>query len=116
MMILSKGDNSNKSRSFEGICTKGSLVQKVYSYVDMLTSLKSYVSHDPTFIWRVEEDIIIVVTSFFVLTRRKMVVAIVNVCVCVCVSRSVRFFLPTSGGFTHIICFYLFIYSLLLCL
>ena len=29
--------------------------------------------------------------------------------------RSVRFFLPTSGGFTHIVCFFS-IYFLLLCL
>jgi hypothetical protein len=35
---------------------------------------------------------------------------IVNVCVGV--SRSVRFFLPTSGGFTHIVCFFFFSPSL----
>ena len=31
---------------------------------------------------------------------------------CVGVSRSVRFFLPTSGGFTHIVCFFFFSPSL----
>ena len=80
----STGDNSNKSQSFEGICAKGSFSSKVYSYVDMLTSVKSYVSHGLTCVWGVDQDIIIVVTSFFVLTRRKMVMEIVNVCVWVC--------------------------------
>ena len=30
---------------------------------------------------------------------------------CVGVSRSVRFFLPTSGGFTHMICFFFYLFS-----
>ena len=83
------------------ICAKSLLTWKVYWYVDMLTSIKNYVSHGPTWVPRVDKDIIIVVTSFFVLTRRKMVMEIVNVCVWVCLGLW-DFFLPHNGGlFSH---------------
>ena len=47
----------------------------------MLAPIKSYVSHGPTCVRRVDEELIIVIISFFVLTRRKMAMTIVNVCV-----------------------------------